>query len=81
MLQTAPDSITVDGPRRLIPPGLPYRCALRKGSSCLVATPVWLVGLTLSNTLVGVLIFGDSFEMAKAAGLAAAVLALMLLTV
>ena len=55
--------------------------ALREGSSYLVTTLVWLVGLTLGNTLVGVLIFGDPFGMAKAAGLGAAVLALVLLTV
>ena len=54
--------------------------ALREGSSYLVTTLVWLVGLTLGNTLVGVLIFGDPFGMAKAAGLGAAVLALVLLT-
>ena len=55
--------------------------ALREGSSYLVTTLVWLVGLTLGNTLVGVLIFGDSFGMAKAAGLGAPVLALVLLTI
>ena len=55
--------------------------ALREGSSYLVTTLVWLVGLTLGNTLVGVLIFGDPFGIAKVAGLGAAVLALVLLTV
>ena len=55
--------------------------ALREGSSYLVTTLVWLVGLTLGNTLVGVMVFGDSFGMAKAAGLAAAMLALVLLTI
>ncbi len=55
--------------------------ALREGSSYLVTTLVWLVGLTLGNTLVGVLVFGDPFGMARAAGLGAAVLALVLLTV
>ena len=55
--------------------------ALREGSSYLVTTLVWLVGLTLGNTLVGVMIFGDPFGLAKAAGLGAAVLALVLLTV
>lgn len=54
--------------------------ALREGPSYLVTTLVWLVGLTLGNTLVGVLVFGDPFGMAKAAGLGAAVLALVLLT-
>ena len=54
--------------------------ALREGSSYLVTTLVWLVGLTLGNTLVGVLVFGDPFGIAKAAGLGAAVLALVLLT-
>jgi len=54
--------------------------ALREGPSCLVTTLVWLVGLTLSNTLVGVLVFGDPFGIAKAAGLGASVLALVLLT-
>jgi multidrug transporter EmrE-like cation transporter len=55
--------------------------ALREGSSYLVTTLVWLVGLTLGNTLVGVLVFGDPFGMVRAAGLAAAVVALVLLTV
>ena len=54
--------------------------ALREGSSYLVTTLAWLVGLTLGNTLVGILIFGDPFGIAKAAGLGAAVLALVLLT-
>ena len=45
-----------------------------------MTTLVWLVGLTLGNTLVGVLVFSDSFGIARAAGLAAAVLALVLLT-
>jgi multidrug transporter EmrE-like cation transporter len=51
--------------------------ALREGPSYLVTT---LVGLTLGNTLVGVLVFGDPFGIARAAGLAAAVVALVLLT-
>ncbi len=55
--------------------------ALREGSSYLVTTLVWLVGLTLANTLVGVMVFGDPFGVAKAAGLGAAVVALVLLTV
>ncbi len=55
--------------------------ALREGPSYLVTTLVWLVGLTLGNTLVGVMVFGDPFGMAKVAGLGAAVLALVLLTV
>jgi multidrug transporter EmrE-like cation transporter len=55
--------------------------ALREGSSYLVTTLVWLVGLTLGNTLVGVLVFSDPFGIAKAAGLGAAVVALVLLTI
>lgn len=55
--------------------------ALREGPSYLVTTLVWLVGLTLGNTLVGVMVFGDPFGIAKAAGLGAAVLALVLLTI
>ena len=54
--------------------------ALREGPSYLVTTLVWLLGLTLGNTLIGVLVFSDSFGIARAAGLAAAVLALVLLT-
>lgn len=55
--------------------------ALREGSSYLVTTLAWLVGLTLGNTLVGVLIFGDPFGGAKIAGIGAALVALVLLTV
>jgi multidrug transporter EmrE-like cation transporter len=55
--------------------------ALREGSSYLVTTLAWLVGLTLGNTLVGVLLFGDPFGAAKVAGIAAALAALVLLTV
>ena len=55
--------------------------ALREGPSYLVTTLVWLIGLTLGNTLVGTLVFGDPFGVAKAAGLGAAVIALVLLTV
>lgn len=55
--------------------------ALREGSSYLVTTLAWLLGLTLGNTLVGVLLFGDPFSMVNAAGLGAAVVALVLLTV
>jgi multidrug transporter EmrE-like cation transporter len=55
--------------------------ALREGPSYLVTTLVWLVGLTLGNTLVGVMVFGDPFGVAKAAGLGAAVVALVLLTI
>jgi multidrug transporter EmrE-like cation transporter len=55
--------------------------ALREGSSYLVTTLAWLVGLTLCNTVVGVVLFGDPFGMAKAAGMCAAVVALVLLTV
>jgi multidrug transporter EmrE-like cation transporter len=55
--------------------------ALREGSSYLVTTLFWLVGLTLANTLVGVMIFDDAFGMAKAAGIGAALVALFLLTV
>ena len=55
--------------------------ALREGPSYLVTTLVWLVGLTMGNTLVGVMVFGDPFGLTKAAGLGAAVLALVLLTV
>ena len=54
--------------------------ALREGPSYLVTTLVWLVGRTLVNTLVGVLVFGDPFGITRAAGLAAAVVALVLLT-
>jgi multidrug transporter EmrE-like cation transporter len=54
--------------------------ALREGSSYLVTTLIWLVGLTLGNTLVGVLVFGDAFGLAKAAGIGAALVALFLLT-
>ena len=55
--------------------------ALREGSSYLVTTLAWLVGLTLGNTLVGVLVFGDQFGAGKAAGIGAALVALVLLTV
>jgi multidrug transporter EmrE-like cation transporter len=55
--------------------------ALREGSSYLVTTLAWLVGLTLGNTLVGVLLFGDPFGAAKVAGIGAALAALFLLTV
>ena len=55
--------------------------ALREGSSYLVTTLVWLVGLTLGNTLVGVMVFGDPFGVAKIAGIGAALIALVLLTV
>ena len=54
--------------------------ALREGSSYLVTTLAWLVGLTLGNTLVGVMIFGDPFGMAKIFGIGAALAALVLLT-
>jgi multidrug transporter EmrE-like cation transporter len=54
--------------------------ALRVGSSYLVTTLVWLVGLTVGNTLVGTLVFGDPFGPARAAGLGAAMIALVLLT-
>ena len=54
--------------------------ALREGSSYLVTTLVWLVGLTLSNTLVGVLVFSDPFSTMRAAGIGMAILALVLLT-
>src|SRR6476659_4606943 len=40
--------------------------ALREGPSYLVTTLVWLIGLTLGNTLVGVLVFGDLFGTARA---------------
>ena len=60
---------------------LTFGYALREGPSYLVTTLAWLVGLTLGNTLVGVLLFGDPFGMARAAGLAAAVIALVLLTI
>src|SRR4051794_38724928 len=49
--------------------------ALREGSSYLVTTLVWLVGLTLGNSLVGALVFGDPFGTARAVGLAATVVA------
>jgi multidrug transporter EmrE-like cation transporter len=55
--------------------------ALREGPSYLVTTLAWLVGLTLSNTLVGILVFGDPFGMSKVAGMGAALIALVLLTV
>jgi len=55
--------------------------ALREGSSYLVTTMAWLVGLTLGNTLVGVLLFGDAFGAAKVAGIGAALAALFLLTI
>ena len=55
--------------------------ALREGSSYLVTTLVWLVGLTLGNTLVGVLVFGDPFGAARAVGLGTALVALVLLTI
>jgi multidrug transporter EmrE-like cation transporter len=55
--------------------------ALREGSSYLVTTLAWLLGLTLGNTLVGVLIFGDPFGVAKIAGIGAALVALVLLTI
>ena len=45
-----------------------------------MSTQVWLVGLTLGNTLVGVLAFGDPFSMMRVAGIGAAILALVLLT-
>src|SRR4051794_30379471 len=54
--------------------------ALREGSSYLVTTLAWLVGLTLGNTLVGVLVFGDPFSAPRAAGIGAAVVAVILLT-
>src|SRR5215213_11434789 len=54
--------------------------ALREGSSYLVTTLVWLVGLTVGNTLVGVLVFSDPFSMMRAAGIGMAILALVLLT-
>jgi multidrug transporter EmrE-like cation transporter len=54
--------------------------ALRAGSSYLVTTLVWLVGLTLGNTLVGVMVFGDAFGLARAVGIGAALVALVLLT-
>ena len=54
--------------------------ALREGSSYLVTTLAWLVGLTLGNTLVGVLMFGDPFGAAKVAGIGAALVAFVLLT-
>lgn len=54
--------------------------ALRAGSSYLVTTLVWLVGLTLGNTLVGVMVFDDPFGIAKVAGIGAALVALFLLT-
>jgi multidrug transporter EmrE-like cation transporter len=54
--------------------------ALRVGSSYLATTLVWLVGLTVGNTVVGVLVFGDPFGLAKVAGIGAAVAALVLLT-
>ena len=38
------------------------------------------VGLTLANTLAGVLLFGDPFGAARAAGLVAACVAFVLLT-
>ena len=53
--------------------------ALREGSSYLVTTLAWLVGLTLGNTLVGVVVFGDSFGVPQAAGVCAAVAAVVLL--
>jgi multidrug transporter EmrE-like cation transporter len=55
--------------------------ALREGPSYLVTTLVWLVGLTLGNTFVGVLVFGNPFGIARAAGLVAAAVALVLLTI
>jgi multidrug transporter EmrE-like cation transporter len=55
--------------------------ALREGSGYLVTTLVWLVGLTLGNTLVGVLVFGDPFSMMRMAGIGAALIALVLLTI
>ncbi len=55
--------------------------ALREGPSYLVTTLIWLVGLTLGNTLVGVLVYGDPFGIARAAGLVAATVALVLLTI
>jgi multidrug transporter EmrE-like cation transporter len=54
--------------------------ALREGSSYLVTTLVWLVGLTLGNTLIGVLVFSDPFSMMRAAGIGVAILALVMLT-
>ena len=54
--------------------------ALREGSSYLVTTLVWLVGLTLGNTLIGVLVFNDAFSTMRAAGIGAAIVALVLLT-
>lgn len=55
--------------------------ALRAGSSFLVTTLIWLVGLTLGNTLVGVTVFGDPFGLMRAAGIGAALVALVLLTI
>jgi multidrug transporter EmrE-like cation transporter len=60
---------------------LTFGYALREGPSFLVTTLLWLVGLTLGNTLVGVLVFGDPFGMTRAAGIGAALVALVLLTV
>ena len=55
--------------------------ALREGSSYLVTTLFWLVGLTLANTLVGVMVFGDPFGLLRATGICAALVALVLLTI
>lgn len=55
--------------------------ALREGSSFLVTTLIWLVGLTLGNTLAGVMVFGDPFGMMRAAGIGAAIVTLVLLTI
>ena len=60
---------------------LTFGYALREGPSYLVTTLVWLVGLTLGNTLVGVLVFGDPFGLVRATGLVVAALALVLLTI
>jgi hypothetical protein len=60
---------------------LTFGYALREGPSFLVTTLLWLVGLTMGNTLVGVLVFGDPFGMTRAAGIGAALVALVLLTI
>ena len=66
---------------RFAPAIVTFGYALREGSSYLAITLAWLVSLTLGNTLVGVLIFGDPFGAAKVTGIGVALLALVLLTV
>jgi hypothetical protein len=58
---------------------LPVDHVLRESANSLVTTLVWLVGLTLGNTPVGVLVFDDPFGLAKAPGISAEAVTLVLL--